>query len=210
MTAPAAIDLRLLPVADVGRGLCGSRASVAHGQVAWGTFSGPRSRGTVFGSQASRHQQPQFVRGSRPPRMVPAPVPRATCPDTWVACCGVARQPGCLRAVVVPPGAGTIRGCPPKVAGHGGVDAAARCRPRRSPASVGRRTGVPPPPCRHDVGMLTWRGQTTAGRLQPPILPLAARERPARVVNRSRCGVESACASHGPFEIGQLFGRSAT
>jgi len=53
---------------------------------------------------------------------------------------------------------------PPMVAGHCGVDAAADCSPRRPPASVGRRTGAPPPPCRHDVGMLTLRGQTTLNR----------------------------------------------
>jgi len=53
---------------------------------------------------------------------------------------------------------------PPMVAGHSGVDAAADCSLRRPPASVGRRTGAPPPPCRHDVGRLTVRGQTALGR----------------------------------------------
>ena len=57
---------------------------------------------------------------------------------------------------------------PPMVAGHGGVDAAADCSLRRPPASVGRRTGAPPPPWRRDVGMLTVRRQATVGRLHPP------------------------------------------
>ena len=53
---------------------------------------------------------------------------------------------------------------PPMVAGQSGVDAAADCRLRRSPASVGRRTGAPPPPWRRDVGMLTVRAKATLNR----------------------------------------------
>ena len=51
----------------------------------------------------------------------------------------------------------------PMRAGHSGiVDAAAHCRLRRSPASVSRRTGAPPP-CRGD-GRLTVRGRAPCGR----------------------------------------------
>jgi hypothetical protein len=53
------------------------------------------------------------------------------------------------------------------VAGHYGNDAAADCSLRRPPASVGRRTGAPPPPCRHNVGRLTVRGQDAVGRRPP-------------------------------------------
>ena len=146
------------PYADVRSGL---RASVEQGQVAWGTFSGPRSRGTGFGSQALRHQHRLFVRWSRPPRMVPAPVPQATCPGTRVACYGVARHPQMNQGGGGAPGRRPDSRLPPMLAGHGAVDAAARRRPRRPPASVGRRTGAPPPPWRHDVGMPAVRGQTT-------------------------------------------------
>jgi len=52
---------------------------------------------------------------------------------------------------------------PPMVAGHSGVDAAADCSLRRPPASVGRRTRAPPPPCRHDLGRLIVHGQTAMG-----------------------------------------------
>ena len=158
------------------RGACTRGA----GQVARSTFSGPRSRGTVFGSQALRHQHRLFVRWSRPPRMGPATVPQATCPG----------HPGRMRRRGMHPrrhqGGGGAPGCrpdsrsPPMVAGHSGDDAAARCRQSRPPASVGRRTGAPPPPCRHDVGMLTWRGQTTVGRLHPPNLVSCMRVRRRR------------------------------
>jgi len=153
------------PIAEVRRGL---RASVEQGQVARGTFSGPRSRGTVFGSQALRHQHRLFMRWSRPPRMVPAPVPQATCPDTRVACKGVARPPDAQGGGGAP-GRRPDSRLPPMVAGHNGNDAAADCSLRRPPASVGRRTGAPPPPCRHDVGMLTLCGPTTAGDLHHQI-----------------------------------------
>jgi hypothetical protein len=56
------------------------------------------------------------------------------------------------------------------IAGRNGVDAASQCRLRRCPASVGRRTGAPPPPWRRAVGRLRLRGQTALGRLQPPNL----------------------------------------
>jgi len=44
-----------------------------------GAFSGPRSRGTGFGSRASRHQHRLFLRWSQPPRMGlrPSPEPPA-------------------------------------------------------------------------------------------------------------------------------------
>jgi hypothetical protein len=48
----------------------------------------------------------------------------------------------------------------PTLAGHSGVDAAAHRTMRRSPASVGRRTGAPPPPWGHNGGMPTLSGQT--------------------------------------------------
>jgi hypothetical protein len=125
------------PIAAVRGRPC---ASVEQGQVARGTFSGPRSRGTVFSSQALRHQQRLFVRRARPPRMVPAPVPQATCPG----------HPGRMRRRGMHPrmnqGGGGAPGrrprSSPKVAGHSGADAAADCGLRRLPASAGRRAGA--------------------------------------------------------------------
>ena len=128
------------------------------GQVARATFSGPRSRGTVFGSQALRHQHGFFLRSSQLPRMGPAPGPRAICPGTRAACQGVARHRRRRRAAVVPPGAGLIRGRLPRLQGT-----AVTMRLRGSPASVRRRTGAPPPPFRRDVGRLNARGQTALG-----------------------------------------------
>jgi hypothetical protein len=86
-----------------------------------------------------------------------------------VACKGVACHPDAQGGGGAP-GRRPDSRSPPTVAGHNGDDAAADCRPRRRPASVGRRTGAPPPPCRHDVGRLTVRGQTTVGYLHPPNL----------------------------------------
>jgi hypothetical protein len=135
------------------------------GQAAWGTFSGSRSRGTVFGSQALRHQHRLCMRWLRP-RMMPAPVPQATCPGTRVACKGMVRTPDasgrwwCLRAQARFAAA-------PMLAGQSAVDAAERCRQSRPPTSVGWRTGAPPPPCRHEVGRLTVRGQTNLSRRAP-------------------------------------------
>ena len=92
------------------------------------------------------------------------PYPKPPAPGTEEVGEDVARQLGCRRAVVVPPGAGPIRGVPASVLGTGGADAAERCGARWCPASVGRRTGAPPPPCRHDAGRQRLRGQTVLGR----------------------------------------------
>ena len=70
------------------------------------------------------------------------------------------RQPGGMARRGMPPKDETgRRWCPRAQApfavsstypGRNRVDAAARCSLRRGPASVGRRTGASPSPCRHD------------------------------------------------------------
>ncbi len=63
--------------------------------------------------------------------------------------------------------------------GRNPVDAAALCRQRHCPASVGRRTGAPPSPCRHDDGRPTRHRQSAKGRKRiPQILRSYVAERP--------------------------------
>ncbi len=131
-------------------------------------FSGPRSRGSRRNARASAASSPAFSPerpGHREWGLRPCPKPPAL-GTSEVGEDGV-RQYGCRRAVVVPPGAGPIRGRAPSVPGTGGADAAERCGARWCPASVGRRTGAPPPPCHHDAGLPTLRGQKALGRKAP-------------------------------------------
>ena len=157
------------------------------GQVARGTFSGPRSRGTRWG----------------PRRAVPStPARRAKSQDTANGACArtpshLPRQPGGTPAQGLPPGVAAGRWWCPRaqapfavswlLARLDGDDAAVRCGPRWCPASVGRRTGAPPPPWGAVASGLGLRGQPqpaalalrlagaqrrtpALGRLQPPNL----------------------------------------
>ncbi len=118
----------------------------ARGQVARGTFSGPRSRGTRCGPRRvapstppKRAQSQDTANGAsaRTPSHLPGPLggTPAHRPSPWV----VAGRWWCPRAEA--PFAVSW----PSV-GLEGVDGAVRGGPRWRPASVGRRTGAPPPP----------------------------------------------------------------
>ena len=107
-------------------------------------------------------------RGHRESGLRPCPKPPAPGTDNEEVGEDVARHLGCRREVGVPPGAGPIPfgGRTPSVPGTGGDDAAERCGARWLPASVGRRTGAPPPTCHHDAGQWTVGGQTALGGRQ--------------------------------------------
>ncbi len=116
------------------------------GQVARGTFSGPRSRGTGGGprratpSTPAKHTQSQDTANGScartpshlpwPPRGTPAqrPPPRLVAGRWW---CPRAQAPFAVSWLF---------------ARVDGDDASVCCGPRWCPASVGRRTGAPPPP----------------------------------------------------------------
>ena len=104
---------------------------------------------------------------------------RAQVADTANGACArtpnhLPRHPGGMRMRRRPPSdAAGGRWCPwaqapfavaSTIAGRIGVDAASRCRHRRCPASVGRRTGAPPPPWRRDVGRQTDCGLAALSR----------------------------------------------
>jgi hypothetical protein len=106
---------------------------------------------------------------------------RAQVDDTANGACArtpnhLPRHPGGMRMRGRPPSdAAGGRWCPraqapfavaSTIAGRSGVDAAERCRHRRCPASVGRRTGAAPPPWRRDVGRQTDPGLAALGRKQ--------------------------------------------
>ncbi len=139
------------------------------GQVARGTFSGPRSRGTRCG----------------PRRAVPStPSKRATVQDTANGTC--ARTPShlprhrrwCTSWCRANDRCAGRWWCPraqapfavswlvPRLVGD---DAAVRCGPRCCPASVGRRTGAPPPPWGTVAGGLGLRAQPQSAELAPEL-----------------------------------------
>jgi hypothetical protein len=139
--------------------------SSAQGQVARGTFSGPRSRGTRCGPRTAAPS---------------TPAKRAESQDTANGTC--ARTPnhlpwpqGCTPAHRPSPWVAAGRWWYPRAqapfavswlsARLAGVDGAGHCGLRWCPASVGRRTGVPPP---------TWgtvaRGPGWCGQPEPPAL----------------------------------------
>jgi hypothetical protein len=139
--------------------------SSARGQVARGTFSGPRSRGTRCGPRAAAPSTPakrtksqDTANGTcaRTPNHLPrhrrwrASWCRANCRCTGRWWCPRAEAPFAVSWLLA------RLAC---------VDAANRCGPPCCPASVGRRTGVPPSPCGTVSGGLGRRGQ-----LQPPAL----------------------------------------
>ena len=148
--------------------------SSARGQVARGTFSGPRSRGTRCG-----------------PRRAAPSTPAKLAKDQDTANGASARTPNHLPRHR----RGTpARGGPPSVAAGrwwcpraeapfavswlfarlDRVDAAGRCGPRCRPASVGRRTGAPPPPWGAVAGGPGLHGQTRFRSEAPGHLPSRA------------------------------------
>jgi hypothetical protein len=138
----------------------------ARGQVARGTFSGPRSRGTRCGPRAAAPSTPTKHGKSQD-------TANGTCARTpnhlpWL--------PGCTPAHRPSPWVAAGRWWYPRAQAPfavswllpslDGDDAAVRGGgPRCRPASVGRRTGVPPPPW----GTVA-RGPGLRGQPRPPAL----------------------------------------
>jgi hypothetical protein len=94
---------------------------------------------------------PGYKPARRPPR-----------PSSWRA------TGDACRAAVVPAGAGPIRGVLRRRHGRGGVDEVTSREARWSPASVGRRTRVPPATCDHVKPHEGRRRTATTGR-KPPV-----------------------------------------
>jgi hypothetical protein len=167
--------------------------SSARGQVARGTFSGPRSRGPRCGPRAAAPSTPT-KRGdsqdaangtcARTPNHLPG---HHRWRATW--CRANDRCTGrwwCPRAEA--PFA--VSWLSPRLAG---VDGAAQCGLRWCPASVGRRTGAPPAPCGTVARGLDFRGQP-----QPPALaPTHGRKADAQ---RSAKGRKQSLTKVGPFQ----------
>jgi hypothetical protein len=141
--------------------------SSARGQVARGTFSGPRSRGTRCGPRAAapststkRGKGQDTANGTcaRTPNHLPWPpgCTPAHRPSPWVAAgrwwYPRAQAPFAVSWLL------------PSLDGD---DAAVRGGPRCCPASVGRRTGVPPPPWGTVARGPGFRGQPRSPALAP-------------------------------------------
>ncbi len=178
------------------------RPGAARGQVARGTFSGPRSRGTRWG--------PRRAAPSTPSR-------RATSHDT--ANGASARTPNHLPrhrtgtpARGGPPSVAAGRWWCPRAEAPFAVswlcarldrdDVAGRCGPGWRPASVGRRTGAPPPPWGAVAGGLGLHGHTGfGGSAGPPALARTLACAQARTPTLRR---KLVLPSAGPFHASRV------
>jgi hypothetical protein len=166
--------------------------ATARGQVARGTFSGPRSRGTLRG--------PRTAAPSTPTR-------RTRSQDTANGTCArtpnhLPRLPGCTPAHRPSPWGAAGRWWYPRAQAPfavswlltrlAGVDGAAHCGLRWCPASVGRRTGVPPPPWGTVARGPGFRGQPRS----PALAPTHGRKADAQ---RSAKGRTQAFTTHPKF-----------
>ncbi len=142
--------------------------SSARGQVARGTFSGPRSRGTRWGPwRAAPSTPPKHATGHDAANGASARTPNH-----------LPRHASGTPARGGPPSVVAGRWWCPRAEAPFAVswlferldrdDAAGRCGPGWRPASVGRRTGAPPPPWGAVAGGLALRGQTGFARSPGP------------------------------------------